>query len=151
MRLKWSVSSLIMPSIAQTLINDVRLVALGAVRPTPAEFDQHIAEAQAWEPKVRCVLVAVAEGGSLDAKERVALAKAGLLRKPCAVLVNSPLTRSILTAVHWLGGAMNAFAPAELDRACAHLGIPHAQHAAIRAQLQALRANLPTRGERGRL
>lgn len=131
-----------MPSIVQALVNDVRLVALSAVRPTQPEFDQHIAQALAWEPKVRCVMVSVAEGGSLEARERVALARAGLLGKPCAVLVNSPLTRSILTAVRWLGGAMCAFAPAQLDQACALLDIPPAQRAAVSDQLSWLRATL---------
>jgi hypothetical protein len=127
-----------MPSIVQTLVNDLRLVALGPVRPTRPEFEQHIAQALAWEPQVRCVLVSVAEGGALEAQERVALAKAGLLAKPCAVLVKSPLTRSILTAVRWLGGAMSAFAPDELERACEHLEIARAQRPAVRAQLHVL-------------
>jgi hypothetical protein len=137
-----------MQSIAQALVKDVRLVALGPVRPTRPEFDDHIAQALAWEPRVRCVLVSVGDGGSLDAKERVALAKAGLLAKPCAVLVSSPLTRSILTAVRWLGGAMSAFAPSELDQACAHLDIPGAQRAAVRAQLTALSQRLSARHDR---
>lgn len=131
-----------MPSIAQALVNDVRLVSLGPARPTQPEFEQHVAQALAWEPQVRCVLVVVAAGGALEAKERVALAKAGLLAKPCAVLVTSPLTRTILTAVRWLGGAMSAFAPGELDRACEHLGIPRAQRGAIHAELAALTASV---------
>jgi hypothetical protein len=137
-----------MQSIAQALVKDVRLVALGPVRPTRPEFDDHIAQALAWESRVRCVLVSVGDGGSLDAKERVALAKAGLLAKPCAVLVSSPLTRSILTAVRWLGGAMSAFAPGELDQACAHLDIPSAQRAAVRAQLHALTERLSAKHDR---
>ena len=60
----------------------------------------------AWEPRVRCVLVDVVTGGSLTPRDRVALAKAKLLAKPSAVLVESRLTRSILTAVSWLGGNM---------------------------------------------
>ena len=131
-----------MPSIVQTLVNDLRLVALGPVRPTRPEFDHHIAQALAWEPQVRCVLVSVADGGALDAQERVALAKAGLLMKPCAVLVSSQLTRSILTAVRWLGGAMSAFAPSDLDRACEHLEVTRAQRPAVRIQLNVLMASL---------
>jgi hypothetical protein len=129
-------------SILQAWVGDVRVVAQGAIPLTDAELREHIAEAVRWEQQVRCVLVEVQRGGVLSPRDRVALGNAGLLAKPTAVLVDSLLTRSILTAVSWLGGSMAAFAPQELDEASNHLQIDQAQRPAIARALGALRPRL---------
>ena len=92
--------------------------------------------------QVRCVIVEVQPGGALSPRDRVALASAGLLAKPTAVLVDSRLTRSILTAVSWLGSDMAAFAPSSLSEACAHLHIDPTQHRPIERTLASLRVRL---------
>ena len=131
-----------MPSIVQALAGDVRVAVLAAAPLSRGELEEHIAEALRWEPQVRCVVVEVQAGGALSARDRVALASAGLLVKPSAILVDSRLTRSILTAVAWLGGDMAAFAPSALSEACAHLRIDPSQRGAIERTLVSLRARL---------
>ena len=120
-------------------MGDVRVVALGATPLTSSELSAHIAEAAQWRSTVRCVVVEVQPGGALSARDRVALGEAGLLATPVAVLVESKLTRSILTAVSWLGGNMAAFAPDALEAACEHLEIPSPQRDAIAHTLAMLR------------
>jgi hypothetical protein len=129
-----------MPAVVQSLVSDVRVVVFGPLVLSAAELEAHIAEAVAWEPRVRCVLVDVVTGGSLTPRDRVALAKAKLLAKPSAVLVDSRLTRSILTAVSWLGGNMAAFTPGALDEACEHLQIGLPERPRIAQAIGALRS-----------
>ena len=129
-------------SIFQSLVGDVRVTVLGAIPLTDPELKEHIAEALRWEPQVRCVLVDVQASGTLSPRDRVALSNAGLLVKPTAVMVDSKLTRSILTAVSWLGGNMAAFAPGALDDACDHLRIDAGQRMTIARTLHALRPRL---------
>lgn len=129
-------------SIAQLLVGDVRVAVMSAMPLTEAALREHIAEAVTWEPQVRCVLVEVQPGGVLSPRDRVALGKAGLLAKPTAVLVESRMTRSILTAVSWLGGKMEAFAPTGLEEACDHLKIDRSQRGAITRALATLRQRL---------
>ena len=129
-------------SIFQSLVGDVRVTVLGAIPLTEAELKDHIAEAVQWESQVRCVLVDVQPGGALSPRDRVSLSNAGLLVKPTAVMVDSKLTRSILTAVSWLGGNMAAFAPGALDDACDHLNIDASQRMTIARTLHSLRPRL---------
>src|SRR5262245_47076426 len=124
--------------IVQSMVGSVRVVALGSTPLSNEELRAHITESIAWDSSVRCVVVDVQSGGSLSPRERVALAEAGLLAKPTAVLVESRLTRSILTAVSWLGGDMAAFKPDALTDACEHLGIEATQCIAIARALSAL-------------
>lgn len=131
-----------MASIVQALAGNVRVALLAATPLTLAELNAHIVEAVEWEPQVRVVLVEVQPGGALSARDRVALANAGLLAKPSAVLVESKLTRSILTAVSWLGGDMAAFAPSAFVAACDHLHIEPGQRGPIERTLASLRVRL---------
>lgn len=139
----------------QRLVGDLRVLVLGSRMLTEAEFDAHIVEAVSMAGSVRAVILAVLGSPPMSAERRAKLERAGLVRVPTAVLTDSVLIRSILTALRWLGGDARPFPLDAEMRACEFLEVPVASRQAVVSELRAMIAELkgktrPVKGSSGR-
>jgi hypothetical protein len=137
-------------TILQRLVGDVRVVVRRAERPTPEEFDEHVAEASAMGDAVRVALVVVIGTGrptEFDAHQRAKLAQGGLLARPHAVLTPA-VAPGCMTAMSWLGAELAAFAPGEFDEACDFLKIQRRLRLELVDAIASLKAQLENGGSR---
>lgn len=113
-------------TLVQRLVGDVRLVVRCTSRPTPQEFDEHVAEAVAMAHRTRVALVVLVGDGAdyqFDFEQRAKLCQAGLFSTPHAML--APPTRPELVAsLKWLGAQIRPFAPDAFEEACDFLEVP---------------------------
>ena len=135
------------PSMPQARVGDVRVLVIGR-RPSVEDFDAHIRETVAIEDGVRVVLVVVLdEHAVLNAKERAKLRDAGLLKKPHAIVARlTPMARSIMAALGWLGAKVRGFAPEDREQAYEFLAISPRQRAEVEEQLALLTRRVMTPG-----
>ncbi len=133
-----------LPSIAQRLVGDVRVVVMRDRARLEGEFEAHVAEAVAMAPSVRVVLVVQLAGEEvLDATERKQLFNAGLFKVPSAVLMDGTFGRLVLTALRWMGASQAyGFAHDEFDKACDVLQIPNGRRSEIASTITELKAKL---------
>jgi hypothetical protein len=131
----------------QALVGDVRVLVIGR-RPSVEDFDAHIRETVALDDAVRVVLLEVLdEHAVLNAKERAKLRDAGLLKKPHAIIARlSPMARSIMAALGWLGATVRGFAPEDREQAYEFLGIGADQRTEVEEQLALLKQRVSATG-----
>lgn len=131
------------------------IVALhGANAPTGPEWEAHLAllgsaarAARGSLEPYRCLVVS--DGGMPDSAQRQASTRvidaANGSRMPVAIVTTSTLVRGIVTAGHWFGLRMQAFAPAELAAASSYLEIEPADLVTLRRELDLLATAVPCR------
>lgn len=132
----------VLKTMAFTLVGDLLLAYHGSAAPTDAEWNQWI------EHNARAVhrgTLALTEGGSPNSAQRGRIAD--VVRgqtQPFALMTDSAVIRSVLTAFSWLlgsGQAMKAFASADLEGALKWLKVevqPERVHLAVARLRQAL-------------
>ncbi|MCX4240264.1 SpoIIAA family protein [Paraliomyxa miuraensis] len=59
-----------------------------------------------------------------------------------AVMLNSAMTRGIVTALSWFNPAIKAFNLEQLEEACTYLGVPRGQLDPVREALEVLKTRL---------
>jgi hypothetical protein len=123
----------------QARVGDVRVLVIGR-RPSFDDFEAHIRETVAMDDAVRVVLVVVLdENAVLNATERAKLRDAGLLKKPHAIVARlTPMTRSIMAALGWLGAKVRGFAPEDREKAYEFLAIASNLRTEVEEQLALL-------------
>ncbi len=86
----------------------------------------------------------LSDGGAPSSMQRAALNDAlGGRHVPVAVVSESVIVRSIVTALGWFNSDIKSFAPIMFQRALAHLGIPDEADPALWAALDDMEADLP--------
>jgi hypothetical protein len=130
------------PTILNSRVEDVRLVARARREMTLDEFDAHLAEAAAMADRVRVVLVLVEDGARISPGFRARLMRTGLFDPPTAVLTDSFLARAEMASVSRIGANVHAFSPGEIDLAFDFLAVPARLRPDLRARLAAMQREL---------
>lgn len=108
-----------MPEMAFKVVDDLVIVVHSGQAPLKDEWSKYVQEHEKLKSGGRKVAILVfTSGGGPDSTQRSALRQAVPNAPITAVVSRNVLVRGIVTAFNWLGwGAMQAFAPAELEGA----------------------------------
>lgn len=130
-----------MPSLTSKVSGDLVLSLHGAEAPSASEWETHLALLEELARRnggslARMRSLVFSDGGMPDSAQRQASTRiidaADGTRMPIAIVSNSGFVRGVVTAGHWFGLSMRAFAPAGLREALAYLQIPEGRHAEVR-------------------
>ncbi len=113
-----------MPEMAFKVVDDLVVVVHSAQPPLKDEWSKYVSEHARLKSEGRKVAIVVfTAGGGPDSAQRSALRQAVPSAPITAVVSRNMLVRGMVTAFNWLGwGAMQAFAPAELEDALRFVG-----------------------------
>lgn len=136
--------------MAFTLVGDLLLLCHSSASPSDQEWGRWVERSRGSEHRG---MLAVTEGGSPNSAQRAKVAELVLQQAkppPFALVTDSGVMRSVLTAFFWLLGSkqpMKAFAPSELDEALRWMGVTPSQEQ-VRAAMARLQVALtkPVKG-----
>lgn len=130
-----------MPSLASKVSGDLILSLHGEEAPSAEEWATHLTLLEDLARSnggslARMRSLVFSDGGMPDSAQRQSSTRiidaADGTRMPIAIVSTSGLVRGVVTAGHWFGLSMRAFAPAELREALAYLQIPEDRHPEVR-------------------
>lgn len=133
---------IVQATLAYTHIDDLYVVVHPTADPAPDHWTHMIEDVISLHGRLTGCLV-VAGNVKLDARQRSQLADVLRGEKiQVAVLISSPVTRGIVTALGWLVGGYRAFEMSRLEDAMDHLGIPVGRRDRVRATVAEMRQRL---------
>jgi hypothetical protein len=133
---------IVQATLAYTHIDDLYIVVHPSADPAPEHWTPMIDDVIRLRGRLTGCLV-VAGNIKLDARQRSQLAEALRDQKiQVAVLISSPVTRGIVTALGWLVGGYRAFEMSRLEDAIDYLGISVARSDRVRATVAEMRQRL---------
>ena len=120
-------------------LGDVFLLVHGPMNPDPQEWATLLQEARKKRQPKHLVIAGEVQ---LTPRQRAQVAE--ILDFPCkaAVMLSSPITRGMVTAIGWLTGKHRAFAMTDLAGALAYLDVAPERYAEIRDRVAALQRGL---------
>ena len=115
----------------------------GAEPPSDEEWTRYLEVSKQHLGSVRASLI-VTDGGGPNSRQRALLTERypEFGPVPVAVVSDSPLTRGIVTALHWLGKNIRAFRPRDLAGAFTYLSVPVPEREALLHRVAVLRSEL---------
>lgn len=114
------------------------LVHNGAT-PSDAEWEAYVAAVKTEPDPSKFVTLVCTDGGSPTNAQRAALNLAlGYVSTPTAVVSSSSVVRGVVSALNFFNRQIRSFAPAELGRAFAHLGVAGERQERALAELKRL-------------
>jgi hypothetical protein len=133
---------IVQATLAYTHIDDLYIVVHPAADPAPEHWTPMIDDVIGLRGRLTGCLV-VAGNIKLDARQRSQLAEALRDQKiRVAVLISSPVSRGIVTALGWLVGGYRAFEMSRLEDAIDYLGISVARSDRVRVTVAEMRQRL---------
>jgi hypothetical protein len=133
-------AKVVMKTMACTQSGDVFVLVHGPVDPAPEEWARIIELGRASRLPKHLV---VAGEVQLSPRQRSQVAET-LREFPCkaAVMLSSPVTRGMVTAIGWLTGKHRAFGMGDLEGALSYLGVPLADHGRVKDAVATLKREL---------
>ncbi len=115
----------------------------GTEPPSDDEWARYLEVSKTHFGSLRASVV-ITEGGGPNSRQRALLTERypEFGPVPVAVVSDSPMTRGIVTALHWLGKNIRAFRPTDLAGAFEYLSVPVAEREALLHRVAVLRSEL---------
>lgn len=111
--------------------------------PSDEEWTRYLEVSKTHFGSLRASLI-ITDGGGPNSRQRALLTERypEFGPVPVAVISDSPLTRGIVTALHWLGKNIRAYRPTDLAGAFAYLSVPVPDREALLHRVAMLRSEL---------
>lgn len=111
--------------------------------PSDEEWARYLEASKSHLGFLRASLI-ITDGGGPNSRQRALLTERypEFGPVPVAVVSDSPLTRGIVTALHWLGKNIRAFRPTALADAFEYLAVPGPETEALLHRVAVLRSEL---------